>query len=342
MKISSSLLSGVLCISLLISGCNNEFDVNDDWQDITVVYGLLNWADTAHYVKVTKAFLGEANAYDMANVSDSLYYKNISVSIQEWNNNNLVRTLTLFEDTTIPRDEGIFASDRNLVYKTTGQLNQDYMYRLVILKNGTEITSETMMIKDFYISLPGQASLYSASSTMKISWLSPVNSKIFEPGVRFHYYEVTQTDTVKKYIDIPLSTQYSLNSAGGENMEALLTGGQFQSNLQNKIPQDNAVIKRIVAEGSINTSVFTGSEDMYTYIQVNMPATGIVTEKPAFSNISGGLGIFTSRFYKESLKIQLTQRTIDSLSKSNQTSFLKFLDYAQTKSLWDGTGFQFP
>ena len=39
-----------------------------------------------------------------------------------------------------------------------------------------------------------------------------------------------------------------------------------------------------------------GSEDLYTYMSVNEPFEGIVQERPVFSNINNGVGLFSSRF----------------------------------------------
>ena len=36
-------------------------------------------------------------------------------------------------------------------------------------------------------------------------------------------------------------------------------------------------------------------ENLHTYMEVNEPASGIVTERPVFTNINGGIGLFASR-----------------------------------------------
>ena len=44
---------------ILFSGCDNEVDINADWKETIVVYGLLNPNDSIQYIKVNKAFLNE-------------------------------------------------------------------------------------------------------------------------------------------------------------------------------------------------------------------------------------------------------------------------------------------
>jgi hypothetical protein len=38
-----------------------------------------------------------------------------------------------------------------------------------------------------------------------------------------------------------------------------------------------------------------GNDDLKSYIEVNSPATGIVQERPIYTNISNGIGLFASR-----------------------------------------------
>jgi hypothetical protein len=109
------------------------------------------------------------------------------------------------------------------------------------------------------------------------------------------------------------------------------------------MPNNPNLIKRIVAKGSLEVRIAVGSDDMYTYIQVTQPSSGIITEKPAFSNISNGLGLFTSRYLKIApsfpvAKPFLSTRTIDSLALSIYTGplgkNLKFSKWSDTQNIW--------
>ncbi|MCC7244082.1 MAG: hypothetical protein IT269_00265, partial [Saprospiraceae bacterium] len=44
-------------LALLVASCSNDFDVAAPWKEIPVVYGLLSPQDTAHYIRIEKAFL---------------------------------------------------------------------------------------------------------------------------------------------------------------------------------------------------------------------------------------------------------------------------------------------
>ena len=140
-----------ILLSLFFS-CSTDFDVNAEWKDITVVYCLLNQNDSAHYVKVNKAFLGEQDAYIMAQISDSFNYENINVSLEQWNNDNRIKIIPLEKTTEIVKQPGIFATDNNIIYKTTGSIFADSEYKLIIDIPGKEpVTSTTKLIARFNV-----------------------------------------------------------------------------------------------------------------------------------------------------------------------------------------------
>ena len=332
-----------IILFVILVQCKNDFKVNEDWSDISVVYGLISSKDTVHYIRLSKAFLGEQDAYQMAQVSDSLYYKNAIVYIEEDGTSNKIY---FSKDSTIQKDSGIFAYDKNIYYKAISPLstNPSAKYKLNIFTNGKTITSETSLLQSFSIeSLPLSVALYKSNLGLTVKWASQPNARIFETNVRFYYYEITSTDTTKKYIDIKLATQTTLSILGNENMETLLTGGTFLTTVGNKVPNNTNILKRVVAQASIEVTISVGSNDLYTYMLVNQPSTGIVSERPVFSNISNGLGLFTSK-YETILptKPPVGDKTIDSLAHGQFTKNLKFLDHLQTEPLWSASGFNFP
>ena len=60
-----------------------------------------------------------------------------------------------------------------------------------------------------------------------------------------------------------------------------------------------------------------GSEDLETYINVNKPITGIVQQRPQFTNITNGVGLFSSRLSNIISGVPLT---------SNSIKYLKSVD----------------
>lgn len=57
----------LLPFGLFLSACANDFDVTAPWKEIPVVYGILSPQDSAHYIRVEKAFVDpEKSALEIA------------------------------------------------------------------------------------------------------------------------------------------------------------------------------------------------------------------------------------------------------------------------------------
>ncbi len=344
LKFAKIKLTLLIAVTLFLSQCKNDFDVNDNWKDISVIYGLISSTDSIHYIRVSKAFLGDEDAYTMAQVSDSLYYQNAIVKIEERISGTLTNTFNCTKIDTI-RDPGVFAH-KNFVFATVANLstNPNATYKLVVFANNNEITSETALIQNFNVVIPPSVNLYASSGKLSFQWETPAMARIFEPVVRFFYYDVTLIDTTLKFLDIPLGSKNSNTKVGGETLSSELIGTSFLSTIANIMPNSPNLIKRVVAKASLEVRISVGSDDMYTYIQVTQPSSGIVTEKPAFSNISNGLGLFTSRYLKvaptyPTPKPFLSTRTMDSLALGVLTGpsgkNLKFMKGTDTQNIWN-------
>jgi hypothetical protein len=351
LKFAKIKLTLLIAATLFLSQCKNDFDVNDDWKDISVIYGLISSTDSIHYIRVSKAFLGDEDAYTMAQVSDSLYYQNATVKIEERISGTLTNTFNCVKIDTI-REPGVFAH-RNFVFATTAALstNPEATYKLIVFANNKEITSETSLIQDFNVlNLAGSVNLHASSGKLTFQWKTPAMARIFEPVVRFFYYDVTLNtstslnDTTLKFLDIPLGSKTSNTKLGGELLGAELIGSSFLTTIANIMPNTPNLIKRVAAKASIEIRISVGSDDMYTYIQVTQPASGIITERPAFTNISNGLGLFTSRYLKVAPKFPspkpfLSTKTMDSLALGVITGpagkDLKFMKGTDTQNIWN-------
>jgi hypothetical protein len=320
-------------IILLFTECKNEFEVNDDWKDITVIYGILNQADDTNYVKVTKCFLGYDDANIMAKVKDSLFYKNVDVVIEEWSNNILHNTIFL-RDTTLIRHNDVF-SDTTIVFYTTSLLSSDYTYKLKIEEGGKEVTAETPLLDD--VNFIHGSSLMNLCEQFgrEIEWYTKPNEKVFNLKLWFYYYEIYNDSTQKKdSIEIPITEKTSASIAGNEKMSIVISGLSFINSVGALIKDNPNVNHRIVADSCFKFCFLIGTEELYNYIQVSNSSLGIYSENP-YTNINNGIGLFTSRlFYKLPYKYKATERTVNDISSSVYTQNLKFYNYSQTANIW--------
>jgi hypothetical protein len=141
-KLMTRLFFPAFIAILTFSACTTDFELEAPWKDLPVVYAFINMQDTAHYVRVEKAFLqpgGNANA--IAQIADSLYY-DASVIVQLEKKATGQRYTLQRVDGNLegyPREEGPFAQAPNYLYKIKASdinLSAEQELRLIINRGG--------------------------------------------------------------------------------------------------------------------------------------------------------------------------------------------------------------
>jgi len=335
--------------SLIFSSCDSKLDVNAEWKDITVVYGLLNQNDSVHYLKITKAFLGPGNALSFAKIEDSSNYQGkLEVRIEGWEKNSQydssLKQSIYFDTITINNKEAgdsIFYYPSQLVYKSVGteKLNSNYIYKLFIKDNrtGKEITAKTPLVQKMTeISKPQPApakASFILGTKNQVVWYSVAGGKRYQFVARFHYLETLESTTKAKYIDwIIFNDLKTDNTKGGEELTRSYSSDVFYTMIGNGIHRN---IKEENLSGNYTRVaykmeyIFTvAADDLNTYMEVTEPSYTVVQEKPPFTNIVNGIGIFSARYdnTKDHPIIQVTfsQQTLDELKVNPNTFDLGF------------------
>lgn len=193
MKIKKSILFG-LFIGILLGSCTPELDLNAEYKDVTVVFGLLNPSDSAHYVKIYKGFLTDGNAYEVASYLENIsYIDSIDVTLEEYVNEVKIRTISLDTTTIISKDPGDFAYPLQILYYTDETLNQDANYKLKIVNkySGKVVTGETPVVNDFLISSPTTSTLnLNIIRESFIKFRKASNATAYDIYETFYYFEV--------------------------------------------------------------------------------------------------------------------------------------------------------
>ena len=313
--------------SLVFSSCDTDFNVNSTWEEVTVVYGLLDASADTQYVKISKAFLGNMDALQMAQYADSINFdkEELDVKMLRTKNNGDSTSKDLVPVITF-RDGGVF-NDTIILYEFVNNdfLKLDFEYELVIknLISGNKVTSnKTRVIGDFSFLNFNSAykfGFYNSSladslkfKSKTIEWQDVSEGEIYQLDVIFHYKEN----------GISKSSVWSqpLVSYGGSKMSSKLEGAKFFNFLRNNIIKDNTnTISRSFE--SLDLVMTVGAADLETYIKVNEPLTGIVQQRPSFTNINNGIGIFSSRYTHTEYNIGLSDGTMDFLTDELDRNF---------------------
>lgn len=332
-----ALILGIFSCLVLLTSCENEVDVNAEWKDVPVVFGLLDPDSLTQYIRVSRVFLGEGDALQYAQIPDSLYYnpEDIEVKVTETINGNITRTWILDDTTGIAKDtNGIFAAPEQVVYyfkvNPSQKLNINGEYSLTITnaKTGNVLKGQTLIVQKVSMQTPSnfaQQVNIIPRQTSYVKWLSSVNGKIYEVILNFIYREQIpgSTELIRKVVPVNFGRIYSADDQGGEELSREIDPLSFYQILVASIPASTTENPRIRYADSLEYIINVGDEDLFTYINVNQPSNTVAQERPQFNNVENGLGLFASRT-TFNRKIILGQTTTDSLKNNPLTIPLNF------------------
>jgi hypothetical protein len=325
-------------LGYLFSTCSTDLDIIDDWKETMVVYSLLDTTQPKQYVRIEKAFLGPDNALSMAQNYDSINYMNtLDVWLKELDANGaLIMAYQLNPDTMMNKDEGIFAFPAQVVYSmpTAGTLpflaTHSYRIEVTNLSTGVTVNATTSLINNFLITRPSGTTMdirkITPNSMISIEWNGSATARIYQVAARFHYYERDQANTVTSKVTpdwlIRTVKPSPNNYTAVQSID--FDPNAFYKFLANVIPYDPNVSAR--ETNYIEFIIYAGGEELNTYMEVNAPSTSLVQEKPVYTNINGGLGLFSARHQKFTNHINLTASSEDTLAKGQYSCGLQFLD----------------
>lgn len=287
--------SVALLMLLIISSCSTDVDIYADYEDITIVYGLMDSSDDTTFLKITKAFLGPGNALVIATKPDSSNY-NYKLNVKMKGIKNGVDKQSIeFDTITIHNKkagDSVFYFPEQIVYYTTEELNADYKYNLTIAKQNGDLNSSTSVVEDFSIYKPNR--FINFMSDKDIEWRSAANGKRYEVSLVFNYLELLPgaTDTLHKSINWYLGLRKSLNLDGNEEMYVGYVGDVFYSTLENEL---DPILNVQRWTGPVDVIIASASQEFDTYLEVNNGSDNLLSEVPVFTNIEGGYGLFASR-----------------------------------------------
>lgn len=330
---------GLFSLAVLFSSCDNELVVTDKWKDIPVVYGFLSKSDTAVYIRVEKAFLDPTtSAYTIAQIPDSLYYENAVVQLKRVSTGQ-VFTLkrvdgnlegyprdTFQTSTGNPDTNAIFATEPNYLYKIKANeiaLVVGEKYQLILQRNDhTEpVTAETIILPKPVLRVPnpGSECNFRPNSLFTFDWNPIEDAGIFDVHVKFHYDEKSpETNNIFQHKDFDWVIVRNLTDDIYK-----IDGVEFYNAVAANIEEDIDATRRF---DSLDIQIWCAGLELYEYIQILHANSNIPSGEniPSYTNLSEGLGIFTSRNLSNYTGFGLTPPTLDSLANGSITGDLNF------------------
>ncbi len=344
---------------LFIVSCSEDFNINGEWTDQTIVYGLLNQTDSAQYIKINKAFLGNGDAWEMAGHADSVQYAKeldvqlIEYSLKDINYNPAIdqswqttgRTIKLSRtseiaknDTTPDGNKGTFGSQINYLYKTSENLVNSRKYKLQIIVPGKPdtISSDALLIYDLNVQTPkpdvGLSKSYvDLSDSVKpytTTWSLAMYGKVYQCQLKFHYIEIVGNDTTWHTLDFdyPTLTAQNIRVPSTQSVPKLsqkIGGSEFFIKIRNNIPVKANVKRKAIA---LDFYYWAAGENYYTYRNINSSSNSLGQDHSAYSNIKNAIGFFDARYVYAITGKELKGTTHDELANGSYTKDLNFAD----------------
>lgn len=318
----------ILAASLLTS-CDNELVVTDTWKDIPVVWGLLSKSDTAHYIRVEKAFLDPTtSALEIAQRPDSLYYEDATVTLTRISSGQVFTLTRVNGDLEgYPRDSGIFASIPNYLYKIKAdQLNlvvgEDYKLTVDRNDNKPLVTAETVVLPKPVLRnpVPGAMLSFRRNSSFTIQWNEIPEAGVYDVLIHFHYRE-RSPETGAFYV--PKSFEWVVQRNLLDREVKIDDGTEFYTAVKANIAENSEATRLF---DSLDIIVWAGGKELAQFIEIAQANFGLTSTQdiPTFTNLSEGVGIFSSRNVSVYSGFQINDQTLDSLRDGSITKDLNF------------------
>jgi hypothetical protein len=314
---------------LVFSSCDNELELTAPWKDIPVIYGIISPADTAHYVRIEKAYLDPArSALEIARIPDSLYYDQVQAVLVNISNGLRV-TLEEIDGTDdgYPREDGLFATTPNILYKVLAvdaNLVSGQRYRLEVTRSDQlpDVTAETTIVAQPSIVRPqaGERIRFPSNGVYRVLWSAAEGAAFYEVILMIKYDEY--------HIPNPLELEHKVETwkVGGvvTTNELEIPGIEFYEFLRATL-EVNSSLQRVF--NGIDLQVRAGGTELYEFQRVQLANIGITSaggDIPQYTNLSEGVGIFSSSNRHVRPNLQLHEDSLDSLRSGSITKLLNF------------------
>jgi hypothetical protein len=208
----------------------------------------------------------------------------------------------------------------------TKQNKTEYKLFIKILSSGKEITSQTVVcdsIKSYstkpFIHHPtlypshgsyiitgsnptpttGYIDYSTLTATQTIKFLPIANVKLYNIVMRFHYIDSligggTKSDSVD--YNFPNQTFYKETAIlPTDYMQVSFTANDFYINLATEISKKSTTGIKNRRSLYMEYIINVGAGSLYNFLEVNAPSNSIAQDKPNYTNINGGIGIFSCK-----------------------------------------------
>ncbi len=311
---------------LFVVSCSTDVDLLGDTVELPVVHGIIGVYEPINFIRIERAFASpDKSALQLAADPEQIYYgEDLVVTLDVTNKGKITLDRVNGEDYGIPRKEGVFASVPNILYKiepTSFELEPNDAVRLEISRNDTIIaTSSIILSPQCVMTFPADGQQLNLTDANRITvqyYSTPIDPAFYQVIVYFNYEESTDgVNWVEKEL------KYYINKETRDRRSDF-TGKEFYDYLGQTIEKNPSIVRKFI---NFDFEIFSAGKEMQDYIDLNRANLGVTgsQEVPVFSNVTGGIGLLTSRSTFVRGPHRLSPDGLKTLRESSYTKDLNF------------------
>jgi len=319
----------ILLAGAMLTSCSTDININAPNLDVPIVYCLLDTESSEQYLKLNKTYLVSSAAMDNPPFAEDQYFEgNIQIVLERWENNKPVEFIDFLPTNDVPKNPGFFPSDTNLLYKADTKILPNALYMVNIYLEDREkiVYAYTKTIGDLNVVDPIELEVRKISLNQGVNyaskWRQVENAGIYQVIVRFNYAETIDSVRTEKYLDWPQAFSNPITNV--DYLTKDISGTRFFYILEEGIEENEAALREAL---SIDFFVLSGGTEIKYYIESTAPSEGALMERPIYTNLTNGLGVFSSMATQEVKGLNMASTTIDSIAYGVHTKQLLFLDH---------------
>jgi hypothetical protein len=301
-----------LPLAMLFHACSTDIDLYADYKEMPIIYGVLDANADTNYVKISRIFSVEGDAYQTAQNPDSSNFAGkLDVRIIEYCNGDSLREIILDTITIHNKELGIFYAPEQKLYYTTEPLHTNskkdhYSYRLKVVLPNRILTTKADIVGNKSFGVQSLAVNFSKQYFGAISrqflFRPATNGAFYQISMAFTFWEqrTPDDDSIPRTMHWEVGTfskDYFLYHMDGDAYVFPYRPETFYEKLEEFIGGDTAIVglTRYIGDYPVEVSITAGGERLRQYIYNNDVSNGFILGDPEFSLIDDGYGVFSSR-----------------------------------------------
>ena len=296
---------------VFLASCSTDVDLFAEYKEIPVIYGLLDANADTNFVKITRAFYVQGDAYQSAlNPDSSNYAGKLDVRLVEYCNGDSLREIVLDTITLHNKQQGTFYHPDQKMYYTTDSLGsnglgKNYSYKLKVVLPDRVVTAKADLV--------GSRSFGAQSLAVNFSkeYFGIPRKFLFNPAVNGTFYDISMAftfleqrtpdgDSVPRTVSWNIgrfTIDYFYLNSDGDCYVFSYFPETFYAQLKEFLGADTAVggLTRFIGDYPVEITIAAGGEKLRQYVYNNDVSNGFIPGDNEFSLIDGGYGVFSSR-----------------------------------------------